>query len=142
MNEMFVCEITAVYRKKKNIKKVRLSSNAETIKLIRRVFPKSEINHYESFGAIFLDNALNVIGYKILSKGGINGTVVDIRLLFQNALICNATRIIIFHNHPSGNVNPSIADIELKKRIKKAGKLLDINLIDSIIITEDSYYCI
>lgn len=137
MEQNFVCEITATYRKLKNYKPKRLTSRDDSLELIRKIFPKNTINHFESFGAIFLDTALNVKGYKILSNGGISGTVIDLRLLFQHALLCNATRLIVFHNHPSGNTEASFQDIEVCKRIKKAAKVLDMQLLDSLILTDD-----
>jgi DNA repair protein RadC len=75
-----------------------------------------------------------------MSKGGITGTVVDVRLIFAVALKCNACGIIVSHNHPSGNAKPSDADISLTKKIKKCSDLLDITLIDHLIITKNIFY--
>lgn len=137
--ENYVCEITATYKKLKKFNKIHLTSRIDTLELIRKIIPKKTINYYESFGAIFLDSAMNVKGYKILSNGGITTTIVDIRILFQHALLCNATALIIFHNHPSGNINESKSDIDVSRKIKKAGIILDIKLLDSVIITEHNY---
>ncbi len=71
--------------------------------------------------------------------GGITGTVADIRLLFSVALNSLATSIIMCHNHPSGNLTPSKADIELTKRVRDTGKIMEIALLDHLIITNDSY---
>lgn len=133
--ENYVCEIVPTYIKKK-MRKTKAISGNDIVKFIRKILPKEIINHYECFGAVFLDNAYNIIGYNIISKGAINGVIVDVRLLFQNALICNASNIVIFHNHPSGNLNPSVADINLAEKIKKAGDILDIKLIECLIITD------
>ena len=72
--------------------------------------------------------------------GGICGTVADIRLILQTALLCNATAMILAHNHPSGQLNPSNEDIKLTKQIKEAARLMDMRVVDHLIITADSYY--
>lgn len=95
---------------------------------------------YEEFWVLFLNNSMKVLHKSQLSKGGITGTVVDVRLIFKLALEQNATSIILVHNHPSGSLQPSEADFEVTKKIKIAGKTLDISVIDHIIITETSYY--
>jgi DNA repair protein RadC len=89
---------------------------------------------------LFLDNASQVLGYNILSSGGITGTVADLRLIFSVALESLATKIIIAHNHPSGNLNPSEADTALTRKIYNAGKVMDITLLDHLIITVKGYY--
>ena len=71
--------------------------------------------------------------------GGISGTVTDVRIIFQTAIKGNASGIILAHNHPSGNLSASEADTAITKKIKEAGKLLDITLLDHMIITEESY---
>ncbi|MEM1324943.1 MAG: JAB domain-containing protein [Bacteroidota bacterium] len=95
----------------------------------------------EEFNVLFLDRSNRVMGLCRLSKGGINGTVVDVRLAFAAALKARASSIILAHNHPSGNVNPSRQDIEITRKFAQAGKLLDIPVIDHIILTpDDNYY--
>ena len=74
-----------------------------------------------------------------LSKGGITGTVVDIRIIFKLAFEQNATAIILTHNHPSGKLMASDADLQITKRIKEAGKTLEIQVLDHLIITETGY---
>jgi len=76
----------------------------------------------------------------VLSMGGITGTVADIRLLFSVALNSLATSVIMSHNHPSGNLNPSQQDKDLTRKVQDAGKLMDIQLLDHVIITRESYY--
>lgn len=75
-----------------------------------------------------------------ISKGGISGTVVDLRVLFREGFYCGATSIIMAHNHPSGNVQPSRADRKLTERVKQAGEVLDIKVLDHLIITEQEYF--
>ena len=98
------------------------------------------IEHRESAYIILLNRASEVNGFYRLSIGGITASVVDPRIIFQVALLSNSTSIIVAHNHPSGNLNPSLADFEMTEKIKSAGKFLDIPLLDHIIITKDSYF--
>ena len=100
----------------------------------------SNIHLKEYFSIILMNRRNEVIGYYILSEGGLSGTVVDIRLAYSVALKCLASGMILVHNHPSGNASPSSADIRLTRKFVDAGKLLDINVLDHIIITEDSYH--
>ena len=97
------------------------------------------LNH-EEFWVLFLNNSNKVINKKQLSKGGITGTLVDIRMLFKKAIELLAVGIIICHNHPSGKVTPSESDKQLTQKIKEAGVLLDIKLLDHLIITEQGYF--
>lgn len=94
----------------------------------------------EEFWAVFLNQNNKMIQMKRLTQGGINQSVVDIRILFKNALDCYATSLIVAHNHPSGNLKPSQEDLSVTKQIKEAGKLLNIQLFDHIIITQKAYY--
>lgn len=95
---------------------------------------------HEEFWVLFLNNSNKVIYKTQISKGGITGTVVDVRIVFKIALEHNATSIILSHNHPSGKLQASEADIQITKKIKEAGKNLDIQVLDHVIITEKSYF--
>lgn len=94
----------------------------------------------EEFWAIYLNQSNRIIRRERLSVGGIAGTYVDIRLIMKEAILCNATGIIISHNHPSGNENPSQEDNRITEQIKKAADSLNIRLTDHIIITSNTYY--
>lgn len=98
-----------------------------------------ELQH-EEFWILYLNYSNKVIAKSQLSKGGITGTVVDIRIVFKIALEQNATSIILSHNHPSGKLQPSDADITITKKIKMAGQQLDIPVLDHLIITEKGFY--
>ena len=87
-----------------------------------------------------MKKAQRVLGIYELSTGGVAGTVADPKLVFMAALKANACKIILRHNHPSGNLKPSRADEELTKRIATAGMYLDIKVNDHIIITSEGYY--
>jgi DNA repair protein RadC len=95
---------------------------------------------HEEFWILFLNNSNKVIHKSQISKGGITGTVVDSRIIFKTALECNATSLILTHNHPSGKLFPSDADKEVTKKLKLAGQQLDVLVLDHIIITETGYY--
>lgn len=94
---------------------------------------------HEEFWVLYLNNSNKVIYKSQLSKGGITGTVVDIRLIFKLALEYNATAIILSHNHPSGKLLASDADRDITKKLKFAGEQLDVKVLDHIIITENGY---
>ncbi len=95
---------------------------------------------HEEFWVLYLNNANKVIYKTQISKGGITGTIVDSRLVFKIALEQNATAIILTHNHPSGKLQASEADIQLTKQLKLAGEQLTIPVLDHIIITENAYF--
>ena len=95
---------------------------------------------HEEFWVLYLNNSNKVLAKSQISKGGITGTVVDKRLIFKIAFENNATAIILTHNHPSGKLEPSQADIEITKELKLAGKQLDVRVLDHIIITEHGYF--
>lgn len=94
----------------------------------------------EEFWAVYLNQSNRVIRKERLSYGGLTGTLVDVRLIMKGALLCNATGMIIAHNHPSGNENPSGEDNRITEQIKKAAEVLNIRLLDHIIITSNTYY--
>jgi DNA repair protein RadC len=89
---------------------------------------------------MFTNRANKVLGIFELSTGGVSGTVADPKLIFAAALKVAASGLILSHNHPSGNLQPSQADIDLTRKIKEAGKLLEIQLLDHIILTTEGYY--
>ncbi|MFZ1369416.1 MAG: DNA repair protein RadC [Ferruginibacter sp.] len=95
---------------------------------------------YEVFAVIFLNRANKINHFEIISKGGISGTVADPRIILKKALEEDATAIILCHNHPSGNLQPSRADEELTKKIKEAAAFFDIKILDHIIVSEEGYY--
>ncbi|MBL6658218.1 MAG: DNA repair protein RadC [Flavobacteriales bacterium] len=95
---------------------------------------------HEQFWILLLNRANKIIESKNISKGGISATVVDPKLIFSSALQEKASGIILFHNHPSGNVSPSKSDIALTTKLKDGGKLLEINIIDHIIIGQNTYF--
>jgi DNA repair protein RadC len=98
-----------------------------------------DLNH-EEFWIILLGRSSKVLGKELISKGGLSGTVADPKIIFHIALQHQASGIILIHNHPSGNLKPSQLDISLTKRLSEAGRLLDIQIFDHLIIGDTGYY--
>lgn len=98
-----------------------------------------ELQH-EEFWVLYLNNSNKVLAKSQLGKGGITGTLVDVRLVFKPALEMGATALILCHNHPSGTLLPSDADKQITQKLKAAGQNLDIKVLDHIIITENGFY--
>jgi len=136
----FIGEIQLNYKKDSNTDVVKITSSRGVNEYIRKLFPENQINHREHMYALYLNNSNHIVGYYLLSLGGITGTIVDIRVTFQAALLSNAVALILVHNHPSGTLKPSNADKQITRKIQRAGDMLDIKLLDHLIITEDSYY--
>jgi DNA repair protein RadC len=95
---------------------------------------------HEEFWMLILNRANAVVKKELISRGGVAGTVVDTKIIFKSAIENYASSIIICHNHPSGNLKPSEADIKITKNIKEAGRIMEIALIDHLIIAENGYY--
>jgi DNA repair protein RadC len=95
---------------------------------------------HEEFWVAFLNRANVLIAREQISKGGMTGTVADPKIIFQTALQQKACGIILCHNHPSGNLKPSEADIRLTRNLVEAGRVLEISVLDHLIVTKESYY--
>lgn len=95
---------------------------------------------HEEFWVLFLSASNNVLECLRISKGGLTGTVADIRMIFKKGIINNASCAIVAHNHPSGNINPSGQDKALTRKLVDAGKIMDIRIIDHLIVTDQDYY--
>lgn len=134
-----VNEIKLSYSRKGNCER-SISSSADAVDVFRAHFDADQMDYRESFYALYLDQANKVLGIKKISECGISSTLVDVRIIMQAALLCNASGIIVSHNHPSGNLKPSSADIKMTTKIKEAAKTLDISLLDHVILTSDSHY--
>ena len=95
---------------------------------------------YEEFWLLMLNRANKLIRKELISRGGISGTVVDPKIIFRLAMEYYSSSIIVCHNHPSGNLQPSEADIRITRNIREAGRIMEITLVDHLIITDTSYY--
>ena len=105
-----------------------------------RNFYHDDLVLYESFFLLMMDRANNTIAFAKISQGGVATTYVDAKIIAKYAVDCLASSCIIVHNHPSGNLNPSQPDKDITKKIKQGLAILDIVLLDSIILTEDSFF--
>lgn len=124
-------------RSEEILEKRKISSSNSVFELLQPVI--GELPH-EEFWIVYLNNSNKVIDQLQLSKGGITGTLVDVRLALKKALELGATSIILAHNHPSGNLLASAADKQLTQKLKIAGESLDIKILDHVIVTEKSYF--
>lgn len=104
------------------------------------LFPHVAGSPYEQFWVLFLNKANKKVAIRCVSEGGLDSTVVDPKRIFKIALEENAANIILCHNHPSGNLTPSVSDLKLTEKIKKAAEVLDIKVLDHIIIGDEKYY--
>ncbi|NJY63139.1 DNA repair protein RadC [Salinimicrobium sp. CDJ15-81-2] len=124
-------------RSSEALEKKKITSSSSVFELMQ---PKIGELPHEEFWILYLNNSNKVIQELPLSKGGITGTLVDIRIAYKQALQLGATATILVHNHPSGNLNPSAADKQLTNKFKIAGESLDIKVLDHVIVTEKSYF--
>jgi DNA repair protein RadC len=119
------------------LEKNKITSSSSVFELMQPVI--GELQH-EEFWIIYVNNSNKVIQKNQLSKGGITGTLVDVRLVLKNALEVGATGLILAHNHPSGTLKPSEADKQITQKLKAAAQSLDIKVLDHLIITEKAYF--
>lgn len=127
-------------RRRKNSNQIlrqRITSSVEALEVIKPDL--MDLNH-EEFWVIVLNRANYVLKKIQISRGGISGTVADPKLIFKSALEEGGSSIILIHNHPSGNLNPSQADITLTKSMKEAGKFMEIPVLDHIIVSDNAYF--
>jgi len=115
----------------------KITSSKEVFSIMQPII--GELQH-EEFWIIFLNNSNKVLYKQQSSKGGLTGTLVDLRLVFKKAIELYATAIILCHNHPSGKLQPSNADKLITSKLKNAGETLDIKVLDHLIITENAYF--
>ncbi len=139
MRELTISEIRVSYSAE-NRQKPHISSSESAFKILLSCWDKSIIELQEEFKVLLLNRANKVLGIYPVSKGGVSGTLVDPKLIFSVALKCNASSIILAHNHPSGNLFPSENDKELTQKLKSAGNFLDIKVLDHLIITPEGYF--
>ena len=124
----------------------KLSSLKESAKITSSVDVYQQIRHkfedldHEEFHVIFLSRSNKVKAVELISKGGMSGTVADGKLIFKKALEQSASAMILCHNHPSGNLQPSNADIQLTGKLKEFGKLIELPVLDHLIITDSAYF--
>lgn len=124
---------------KSDFERVKITSSIESADYIRK-FYSDDIGIFESSFILLLDRSNHTIGYAKISQGGISGTVVDVRIIAKYAIDSLCSAVILAHNHPSGNLKPSQADERLTKQVFEGLKLLEVQLLDHVILTETDYY--
>ena len=134
-----LCSAFEIARRKKDevVEKVKITSANDVYNEISPYV--SHLNH-EEFWVLYLNRANVVLRKEKISSGGVAGTIVDNKIILKKALLNLASSIILVHNHPSGNLNPSIQDKKVTQKMKSACELLEINLLDHLIIAGNSYY--
>lgn len=129
----------SITAKKQNFEIVKIQTSSDVYEFAKQ-FYHEDILIYESAFLVLINRANNVIGYAKISQGGICGTVVDPKIIAKYAIDCLASSVIFIHNHPSGNINPSVEDKRLSEKLRSGLSFLDIRLLDSIIISDSGYY--
>ncbi len=117
--------------------KNQIKSSADIYNIFNPVL--GELPH-EEFWVIYMNRSNKIIDKQKISQGGVSGTVIDVKIILKNALEKLASSIILCHNHPSGNIQPSEADKKMTTKLTEAAKLLDIQVLDHIIVTENTYF--
>lgn len=145
MNYEIKTEVTELkmvyYNKIKAADRPQIKSSFDAYDILAANWDEGTIGLFEEFYVLLMDRANRVIGRYLVSQGGMAGTVVDAKIIFACALKTKAHSIILAHNHPSSNLRPSQADIDLTKKLLKGGELLDIAVLDHLILSpEGGYY--
>lgn len=137
--ENVIAEIQVSYSTNSRIRQ-QITTSYSAYEVLQSSWYSGRMELQEEFKVLLLNRANQVLGIYNLSKGGVSSTIVDLKLLFGVVLKANASNIVICHNHPSGKLAPSDADIEITNKIKEACKLLDVHFFDHIIISHLGYY--
>src|ERR1035437_3735186 len=137
---MKIAEISINYRPlKQDTEPTKVSSSKDSVDFFRKIW-SARMQYIEEFYILLLNRSNRIIGYLKVSEGCCAGTVVDPKIIFQGALKSNAQAIIMCHNHPSGNLKPSDADIQLTKKVRDAGLMMEIPVLDHVILTYEGYF--
>jgi len=140
--QITVSEVQLIYKSRiKASDRKKISCSRDAYKIFMDNWNPEIIEFVEEFKILLMNRSNSVLGILEISKGGISGTVTDVRVIFQAAIKGNTSGIICAHNHPSSNIKPSESDNKITEKIKAAGNLLDIQLLDHLILTtEGDYY--
>ena len=135
-----VAEVSIVYHNTvRPSERQKITKSNDAFDLLKSIW-NDQIDLYESFYILLMNRANKVLGYRCISQGGVSGTVVDPKAIFQAALLANASNIILAHNHPSGTLVPSEADERITKKLKLAGEYMEIQVLDHLILGDESFY--
>jgi DNA repair protein RadC len=133
-------EIHVSYKPGLSSSTTTITNSQNAYEIFKSLFPADSISLQEQFVVLYLNRANKVIGSYQLSKGGLTGTIADVILILCVALKTLVTGLILAHNHPSGNLKPSEADIQLIQKLKDASKLMDIEWLDHMILNSNGYF--
>lgn len=126
--------------KRGEVLKSKICSSIDSHKLLMKFYNQDTIELTETVIVIYLNRANNTIGWQKHSSGGMCSSIIDVRLIIATALKCGSTGLIVSHNHPSGGITPSDSDRQTTKKLKEAGKLFDISLLDHVIVNSENQY--
>ncbi len=132
-------EITLKY-KTGNYKKTKISTSLDAFQVLLELYDDDTVDYKETAYALFLNKANNTIGWMKISEGGTSSTIIDQKIIFATALKCNASSIILSHNHPSGQLLASEEDRKMTERMVSIGIILGIEVIDHVIVCRSGYY--
>jgi DNA repair protein RadC len=135
-----VPEIKIRYTRSPKVFLGKVSTSKDVAVFIRKIYPRGTLQLQEQVFVIYLNNANEILGYYRHTVGTITSTIADVRLIMATALLSVSVAIIMAHNHPSGKQYPSAEDIDFTNRVKAAGQILNVTLLDHIIITRHGYY--
>ena len=136
-----VAEVQLTYKNRVPCKdRQQVNDSESAYRIAKTLFPDETIDYRESFKAIYMNRSNHVLGCLTVSEGGPCSTAVDVKLILQGALLTNASGVILAHNHPSGNLQPSTPDKVMTDKIRQALTVMDINLLDHLIITREKYF--
>lgn len=134
-----VGEVELIYKSTSKTRS-KIYSSEDAYKVLLPTYKEGTICYKEYFKVLFLNQANQVLGYTLISEGGITETSVDVRIILQAALLTNSVALVLAHNHPSGSMKPSRQDMEITKQVKEAARLMRISVIDHLILTDAGYY--
>jgi len=139
---IYKCKLKTVTLKvREKTPKYRVNSPEATFEFAKKIYKQLD-DDQEHFTVLFLNSKNEITGFKTIFSGGQDSAQVDPKIIFRNALLFGAVSIILIHNHPSGDVEPSEDDLEMTHKLKLAGEFLDIKVLDHIIISQSDFYSI
>jgi DNA repair protein RadC len=140
-NLFTVAEVQLIYKSKVKVsERPKITTSQDAFKVLKKHWNYETIEFIETFKVVLLNRANRVLGIIDISTGGTNSTLADPKVIFIAALKSAASSLVLAHNHPSGNLQASQADINLTRKLKTAGEYLDIAVVDHLILTSESYF--
>jgi DNA repair protein RadC len=136
-----ITEVELVYRnKQKSSERHKIKTSSNAYDLLINAWDMNRIELLEEFKILLLDRNNNCLGISNIATGGVSACLVDPKIVFSTALKAKASALILAHNHPSGNLTPSSNDLDLTRKLKDGGRLLEISVLDHLVVTSQGYY--